>query len=724
MSAEDNKNMLGFTADQQFEIQEGIRSGLDVSVYAKPEFMSIQMREIRLGLLDGLPVGRYASNAYDWFQMEEIREGLRSGIDVEKYADFSVPFDVMRQIRRGLEEGIDISAAKKLPAGILKELRYAAKSKVDIIKYIKQGYDEEQIKQIRIALEKGLDIDPYLSLSHRGVSICQIRLGLEDKIDVTAYAKTEMNWRQMREIRIGMEKRLDVTLYMNPFYSWQQMREIRLGLEANLPVEAYSSLMYTANEMSKRRLAMVGRSGNARHERSAEKYDGFSLRISPDAMEVTAVVESGENKIDKDKLIDALKQNGVTNGIDYSAIVNIAEGRVPGNAVVVARGTRPENGKDGWYEYFFETELKSKPKLMEDGSVDYQSMKWFEMVQRGQRVALYHRAETGKPGCNVAGEVILPQKGKELKLLAGKGFILLPDQETYVADMDGKIELKDNRLEITNVLILDNVNIATGNIDFSGSVYIKGTVGDGVTVRAGEDILVEGFIESAVLEAGGDIILKKGNNPGGRGNIKAGNDVFGKFFENAYVSAKGNIRANYCMNSELYAYGKIKIFGRNGMLAGGNIYAAHGIEAYNIGNKMGIVTKLKLGRGENIAERATELTDREKTVNRELLLLKNAYFEFQKKYPAEKRNNNPVYLKLEDAIYTKELEMGEIYEDKEKLEAEKNKFDKAKAVIRGTVFEGTQIDISGVLWNAKEIKNVTIKKWDNRIYIYGNYGKR
>lgn len=43
-------NMGNFTDDQKREIAQGEQFGLDVSVYAKPE--------------------------YDWFQMEEIRKGL------------------------------------------------------------------------------------------------------------------------------------------------------------------------------------------------------------------------------------------------------------------------------------------------------------------------------------------------------------------------------------------------------------------------------------------------------------------------------------------------------------------------------------------------------------------------------------------------------------------------------------------------------------------------
>ena len=45
-----------FTPDQQAEIDAGIKDNIDVSIYAKPEFLAIQMHEIRIGLVEQIPV--------------------------------------------------------------------------------------------------------------------------------------------------------------------------------------------------------------------------------------------------------------------------------------------------------------------------------------------------------------------------------------------------------------------------------------------------------------------------------------------------------------------------------------------------------------------------------------------------------------------------------------------------------------------------------------------
>ena len=61
------------------EIRKGLYKGIDVSIYAKPEFK--------------------------WLQMREIREGLEAGIDVTSYADPKIPRKQMSDMRRQLMYG-------------------------------------------------------------------------------------------------------------------------------------------------------------------------------------------------------------------------------------------------------------------------------------------------------------------------------------------------------------------------------------------------------------------------------------------------------------------------------------------------------------------------------------------------------------------------------------------------------------------------------------------
>lgn len=74
-----------FNINQLSEINYGLESGVDISVYMDPKYNSGQMREIRKGLEQGLDVSKYSDTKFDAFRMEQIRDGLKSNIDVLVY---------------------------------------------------------------------------------------------------------------------------------------------------------------------------------------------------------------------------------------------------------------------------------------------------------------------------------------------------------------------------------------------------------------------------------------------------------------------------------------------------------------------------------------------------------------------------------------------------------------------------------------------------------------
>ncbi len=430
--------MAEYTNDQLFEIEEGKKESLDTSVYENPDLLAIQMRRIRIAMAAGLEVTPYVKPEYDWMQMEEIFTGLENGVDVTCFADPSIPYEKMHQVRKGLERGIDISGDIKYSAGVLKQLRKSKEEKIDISKYIEQGYDPEQLYQIRLAINHHVDPDQYIETDFRGAAIAEIRQGLEEDIDVTTYADIKYGWRQMREIRFGLESRLDISIYANPYYDWEQMREIRLGLAEGLDVSKYSTFMYTSNEMRKRRIQLS--EGAADVSVSSEDYD---LNITSGGIEAYIAMKKEGEKISRDSLIASLAENNVSHGLIEETIQKLADGKYDKKPMPIARGSIPKKGEDGRYEFFFNTEIdRKKPKILEDGSVDYQNTDWFPVVKEGDVLAVYHDAKEGDDGFAVDGTVIKGKKGIEQELLKGSGFILSEDKHTYTAEMDGMVELK------------------------------------------------------------------------------------------------------------------------------------------------------------------------------------------------------------------------------------------------------------------------------------------
>lgn len=711
----------GFLGNQLEQIEEGRREGLDVSVYAKEEYTAMHMQQIRIGLLEGLPVERYANPAYDWFQMEEIRKGLREGVDIELYASPEIPYEKMRQVRKGLTEGVNLAPFLQLDAGILRQLRKAVAAKINIVPYIKEGYEAEQLEQIRQALERRLDIGPYITKELRGMAIQEIWKGLEEGLDVTVYSASEYGWQQMREMRLGLENRLDVHIYAHPFFGWQQMQEIRTGLEDGLDVKRYARLMYTANDMKKIRREMQQEfvEGLLHEKIQAEYTENVCITISENEMEAYITCGKKPEQLKRDTVMKMLKEQGIIYGIDETGIERILAGdAAAGKPVLVAKGLAPVNGRDGWYEYFFRTELNRAPRVLEDGSVNYQDIEWFEVVEEGQKIVFYHEAEQGEGGYTVTGRPLAAHRGKEQGMLRGRGYHLLADGRTYISAMKGRIELRGNQLLISKLFIFDEITMATGNVDVDGSVYIKGNVGSHTSIKATGDIVVDGYIESAYLECDANIFLRQGMNASGDGTLKAGKAVIGKFFEAVKVQAGEEIRANYCMNCELYAGGKLLISGEKGALIGGKTYAAQGITVFFVGNKSGVPTLVKVGTDEKMDKEKWEIENSISETKKELAVFQDAYADMQRKYAPEVRNSMEIYLKVESAIYTKEKELEQLQEEEAKLEEKWKAAKDANVTIRGKLFEGVEFEINEMKWTSKEVRNVRIKRIKDRIAVY------
>lgn len=706
----------GFSQEQIDEIEQGQDAGVATSVYAMKKFEALQMYQIRMGLQAGLSVEIYAKADYDAFQMEEIRKGLVEGLDVKVYASRKIGHEQMHQIREGLKQGVDVSDYQNADAMILRQLRLARAEEINIEKYIHAGYDAQQLEEIRRALEEDIDIEPYLLKEYRGVSIAQIAKGLKEGIDVSIYARDCYNWRQMREIRKGIENQIDVNSYIDPLYDWRQMREIRHGLQMGLDVSGYKKLRYTAAEMRKRRKEIFTSNPQFQWEFQINQVttEDFVVEISTNAMEAYITVLATNKIITRKALLEVLEQFGIRRGILEDTIKKLVDGRYGKRPMQIARGRIPYQGDDGWYEFFFRTDVVKKPKELEDGSVDYQDVEWFETVKKGQKLAYYHEAQEGTDGYTVNGDVIKAKKGKEKSILIGTGFSIAPDKKTYISTMSGMVTLNGNQLEVTRHLVLDEVSMVTGNIRFDGSIHIRGNVENGIRVSAADDLVIDGTVGAATIVSDGSILIKKGMNSAGHGLVKAKKNVECKFLESATVEAGGDIRVSQCLHSKLYAQGKIY---STSTIIGGTACAEGGYRLYNAGNQAGVHTSIRVGYNEETKNAYMKIRDGMRETEQELQFLNNSHDKLVQRYEPSVRNSLDVFIKLENAIYTKKKQMEELTAQYEEY---RKRLREAEVVISGCAYEGTVVDLNGRKWLANNQKNITVATTENKLMVYVN----
>ena len=323
-----------------------------------------------------------------------------------------------------------------------------------------------------------------------------------------------------------------------------------------------------------------------------------------------------------EELHESMRQAGVKHGIKEDILNSISQHGIYDRMVLVAEGKYPQDGTDGDFEFLFNIHHDSTPKLLEDGSVDYLNVDLYERVAKDQLILKYHRATGGVMGYSVRGQIRMPQKGKDLPALRGKGFHISQDGLEYFSDMDGKIEFVNGQIQISPVFELSgDLDSTVGNIDFPGDVEIRGAVRTGMTVKAGGKVTISGVVESADITAKGEILLKSGVLGNGKCNITSDKDVNGKFFESATVFAKGKVSCNYMMNSNVTGLQGVEVSGRKGRIIGGSTVSQNFISATTIGNDAEILTNVKVGVDDEYLNHLKDLRRRYSEVQAEIELL-------------------------------------------------------------------------------------------------------
>lgn len=322
--------------------------------------------------------------------------------------------------------------------------------------------------------------------------------------------------------------------------------------------------------------------------------EGTYLRIDEDEMAAWLYLTppaEGQTYTKRD-LENYLELNGVIKGYHSSNLSAMVKKRVYDREILVAKGAEKKPGRDGYFEYLFAPEEHSGPKVNEDGSVDYSSMSALQNVHKGDKVAIYHYAEQGVDGYTVLGGQMKADPVRDLPPMRGKG--ITRENGVYYAQNDGKIEVKDGKIDIQNVHeIMGDVDAIIGKIEFFGDVIVNGNVEGGIVIRAGRNIEIHGTTGAATLFAGGDVMLSRGIQGGGK--ISARGNVFAEFIENTTVEAGGLVQANVILNAKVSAKDKVIAIGKRGAIIGGDVHALKGIEALTAGNDVELKTILHSG---------------------------------------------------------------------------------------------------------------------------------
>lgn len=300
----------------------------------------------------------------------------------------------------------------------------------------------------------------------------------------------------------------------------------------------------------------------------------------------------GEGReLDRAMLDQALKDRQVTYGLDQDRLDALpSDPERYFRLHLAARGKPVVHGKDGQIVDLFARKPERALVVDEYNRVDYAAISFIQNADEGDVICRVIRPTAGEDGKTVLGQDLPARSGRAACVPKGRNTALTEDGAALVATKTGHVEFNGRTFQVKPVLDIDgSVDYSSGNINFLGDVCT------GFTVRAMGNITVEGVVEAAMVEAGGDLIMVKGAQGDNRAVLRASHSIYAKYLENCCVYAMEDLHADCIINCDVYCDGLVEVRSGRGTIIGGSIRAAHEVSAEVMGSRSECQTAVVLG---------------------------------------------------------------------------------------------------------------------------------
>lgn len=464
-----------------------------------------------------------------------------------------------------------------------------------------------------------------------------------------------------------------------------------------------------------------------------ERRDGtLSINIDPDFMaaHLTMIPACGGNPVTTDQIYAALREKGITYGILNETIESsVAKGYARNK--LIAEGVHPTQGEDAQLLSLLREIKDSRHDFDENETIDYRNFGNIITVKQGDPLMRRVPPTEGNPGTNILGSAVPAPMGNDVQFSPQLNGAALSqdDPDLLVAVISGQPVLVANGVNIEPVITIKNVDLSTGNLDIEGTLNITGEVKPGMQVKATGDIVIEGFVEAAHIEAGGDIEIKGGIIGQGEVRInsnelnpaaaivRANGSVKALFVENALVSSCNDIIIHeFVMNSELSSGNRIMVGepgSQKGRIISATCRAAAQIDAITIGSRAGVSTMVEVGADPSAMDKLTSvkniLLSREKELEEATKAL--AYL-----HENPNKASSDMLKEKEKAFYRLQTEIQELSGQKRRLQKRMELVDNARIKVEREVYSGVRVKIGEVtLLLDQDMENVTFSMGEDGI---------
>ncbi|AEP29818.1 DUF342 domain-containing protein [Brumicola nitratireducens] len=257
------------------------------------------------------------------------------------------------------------------------------------------------------------------------------------------------------------------------------------------------------------------------HQAVGEIRDAsVTVTVSNDQMSVEMTIESpySGSVPTYEELLALLRQKGVNRGISKKRIKNLlfqaseADSGIEFTGIV-AIGLPAKDGKPSRLKSLFPNALDRilQPQEAGNNKVNMRNLGDILCVQAKIAVAKREPPGKGRAGYTVTDSPLSPIEGQWIPIKLGANTSISPQDENIIlAEVSGQPKFENDIMNVDNTFQTKGVNVGTGNINYDGAVIVNGDVTESMEVIAKGDITINGFVESATIRAGGDIIITEG----------------------------------------------------------------------------------------------------------------------------------------------------------------------------------------------------------------------
>lgn len=430
---------------------------------------------------------------------------------------------------------------------------------------------------------------------------------------------------------------------------------------------------------------------------------------------LTIIPPHGGQSVSRGQVQDALKQAGVIHGI-LTADIDAAIASGKADTLLIAQGQAATNGSDTEFRSLIPEIKDRSPRIDDRGTVDYRELDLFITVSVDDPLMERIPATAGTPGCNVRGEVLPANPGRNLSFaarLSGAKFSSTTPH-LLVAAIAGQPILIPRGVKVEPTLKVKGIDLSTGNLEFDGSVMITGDVKSGMSIKVTGDVSIGGMVEAARIHAGGNITIRGGVIGQGKtmqetrsrqdaAYLTCGGSLSAQFIENAKIEAGDSILiAEVAQQSTLIAINRVivgKEGSKKGHLVGGLLQATHLIQAHVAGSPTGVRTAMEIGLNPLLQQQMQR-------IDQQLQQLRKEQDELVKMMSYVQANPQRIGVEvLRKAEYTHEmlqLDIETCERDKQVLQTQMDISTRAKVSIGRNVFGGVSVRIGHKVWQMTE----------------------